>query len=61
MRIDEIKGAFRKRQQGAGIEEKIRQLYAIQQRYIALSEAAIANGLKKPSKEFLRARRLLGQ
>ncbi len=57
--IKEIKSRFRLRQKNLSVEEKIRQLYAMQQRYLTLSEIAVKNNLKKPSAEFERARRLL--
>jgi len=61
MNIDarDHKTGFRKRQSTASVEERILQLYAMQRRYLAISKAAIASGLKKPSVDFLRASRLL--
>ncbi|MEP7214225.1 MAG: hypothetical protein ABI791_14195 [Acidobacteriota bacterium] len=55
-----MKTVFRMRQDAVPVEEKIRQLLAMQRRHMAISKAAIDSGLKKPSDEFIRARRLLG-
>ncbi len=61
MNIDakDRKAGFRKYQSTVSVEEKIMQLYAMQRRYLAISKAAIAGGLKKPSDDFLRASRLM--
>jgi len=57
--IKEMKLQFRSRQKNLSVEEKIRQLYAMQKRYLLLSEVAVKNNLKKPSAEYERACRLL--
>ncbi|MCY7376766.1 MAG: hypothetical protein LH472_12470 [Pyrinomonadaceae bacterium] len=57
--VEEMKSRFRSRQKNLPVEEKIRQLYAMQQRYLMISEIAVKNNLKKPSAEFERALRLL--
>lgn len=56
-----LKNAYRDRQKGTSTEERIRQLYAMQERYLAVSRAAIKSGFKKPSDEFIRACKLMGR
>lgn len=59
--VREMKANFRLRQRKLSIEEKIKQLYAMQERYVQISTAAIRQNLKKPSAEFERACRLLNK
>jgi len=59
--VKKLKSNYRRKQENTSVEERIRQLYAMQQRYLAISREAIKSGLKKPSEEFTRACRLLGQ
>lgn len=58
--VGNMKTAYRMRQAALPVEEKIRQLLAMQRRYLAISKVAVDSGLKKPSDEFIRALRLLG-
>jgi hypothetical protein len=58
---EEAKTIFRRRQRNLPVEEKIKQLYAMQERYLQISAEAIRQGLKKNSAEFQRACRLTGK
>ena len=57
--VEKTKRNFRSKQKNLSVEEKIRQLYAMQQRYLTLSEIAFENNLKKLGAEYERACRLL--
>jgi hypothetical protein len=59
--IKDTKAGFRKSQKGKSVEEKIQQLYAMQDRYLAISRAAIQAGMKRDDREYRRACRLLGR
>jgi hypothetical protein len=59
--IKDTKAAFRKSQKERSVEDKIQQLYAMQDRYLAISRAAILSGIKRDDREYRRACRLLGR
>ena len=52
--IKDTKAAFRKSQKERSVEDKIQQLYAMQDRYLAISRAAILSGIKRDDREYRR-------
>jgi|GEM_PF-5827954 len=59
--VSKLKSDFRERQRAVSVEDRIRQLYAMQERYLAISRAAISGGLKRDDREYRKACRLLGR
>lgn len=60
-KIENQKNEFRLHQKNLPVEEKIKQLYLMQSRYLQISKNAIEQGLKKKTAEFERASRLAGE